>query len=48
MTKLAKLYVHAYKKFKFDESSSLVTLTGYELNLSLENEYICLENFEKM
>jgi len=47
MTKLAQLYVHAYKKFNFNESSSLVTLTGYEPNLSLENEYICLENFEK-
>ena len=47
MTKFAQLYVHAYKKFNFNESSSLVTLTGYEPNLSLENEYICLENFEK-
>jgi len=47
MTKFARLYVHTYKKFNFNDSSSLVTLTGYEPNLSLENEYICLENFEK-
>lgn len=45
MTLFAQLYVHAYKKFKYNDSSSLVTLTGYEPNLSFGYEYTCLGKF---
>jgi hypothetical protein len=47
MAHFAQLYVHTYKKFNFSDSSSMVTLTGYERDLSLGHNYVCLENYEK-
>lgn len=40
------LFIHTHKRFNFNHDSAWVKLTGYEKDLDIGCDYLCLENFE--